>query len=99
MTNYTVRFNRGNRGWACDVYVLSADGTTSGPSVATGTGSTRDAAKANALALAGDPAIRAALTNADHRRPHWVQGPLGEQLEAQRKATATQGTPRKRPLR
>ena len=99
MTNYTVRFNRGNRGWACDVFPLGTDGMAAGPSVATGTGSTKDAAKEMALALASDPAIRAALANSDHTRPYWVQGAQGEQLEAQRKATASQGTARKRPIR
>jgi hypothetical protein len=94
-----VRFNRGNRGWSCDVYALATDGTAAGPSVATGTGSTRDAAKEMALALADDPAIRAALASSDHRRPYWVQGALGEQLEAQRKTAASQATARKRPLR
>ena len=95
-TNYTVRFNRGNRGWTCDVFPLGTDGMAAGPSVATGTGTTKDNAKEMALALASDPAIRAALANSDHTRPYWVQGPLGERLEAQRKAAVDHSPARKR---
>ena len=57
-------------------------------SLASGTGNTQQAAKDDALSLASDPGIRAALTSADPRRPHWVQGAAGEKREAARKATA-----------
>ena len=96
--SYTVRFERGNRGWTCSVFQLGADGTTSGPSVASGTGTTRDNAQDSALAQAGDPDIRAALASSDSTRPHWVQGAAGEQHEAQRRtAAAREAAAGKRP--
>ncbi len=100
MTDYTVRFNRGNRAWTCSVFRLGADGTAAGPSVADGSGHTKDEARDVALALAEDPLIRAALANSDNTRPYWVQGAFGEQQEAQRKAAATQSQgPTKRRIR
>jgi hypothetical protein len=88
MTNYSVRFDRGNRGWTCSVFAVDATGMKAGPSLASGVGNTQQAAKDDALSLATDAGIRAALTSADPRRPHWVQGAAGEQREAERKAAA-----------
>jgi len=99
MTNYTVRFERGHRGWTCAVFSLGSDGRAAGSAVGSGTGATQDAAREAALALAVDPAIRAALATADHRRPYWIQGALGEKLESQRKAAAAQSSAAKRPVR
>jgi hypothetical protein len=90
MTNYTVRFDRGNRGWTCSVFALDASGVKAGRTLASGTGHTQQAAKEDALATASAPEIRAALTGADHRRPHWVQGAAGERQEAERKAAASE---------
>ena len=94
--SYTVRFDRGNRGWTCSVFQLGADGLVAGAAVATGAGPTKDAARDAAIALTEDAAIRAALTGSDNTRPYWVQGPVGEQQEAHRKAAATEATARKR---
>src|SRR5262245_33962690 len=88
MTDYSVRFERGNRGWTCSVFAVDATGTKTGRSLATGTGSTQQAAKDDALLSANDAGIRAALTSADPSRPHWVQGVAGEKREAERKAAA-----------
>ena len=96
MMDYTVRFNRGNRGWTCSVFRLGTDGTAVGSAVATGAGQTKDDARDMALSLASDPGIRAALASSDHTRPYWVQGALGEKLEAQRKAASGQTTARRR---
>ena len=90
MLTYTVRFDRGNRGWTCSVFALDASGVKAGATVASGSGNTQQAARADALALASDPGIRAALASADPSRPHWVQGVAGEKQEAERKAAATQ---------
>lgn len=76
--DYTVRFDRGNRGWTCSVFPLDANGLKAGDTVVTGAGQTQDAAKAAALTAATDDAVRAALTRADHTRPHWVQGAPGK---------------------
>jgi hypothetical protein len=89
MMNYTVRFDRGNRGWTCSVYTLDANGVKAGAAVATGSGNTQDAAKGEALSLAVDVGIRIALKNADPRRPHWMQGGKGEQIDADRRAEAS----------
>lgn len=96
MTDYSVRFERGNRAWTCSVFQLGADQKSIGPSVASGTGQTRDDARDSALAAAADPAIRAALASSDQTRPYWTQGALGETCEAERKAAAVQGTGKKR---
>ena len=96
MTDYTVRFDRGNRAWTCSVFQLGTGGLAVGPSVATGTGPTRDAARDDALALSSDPVIRAALAGSDNTRPYWMQGALGEKQEAERKAASTPSPARKR---
>ena len=70
------------------MFAVDATGLKAGASLATGTGSTQQAAKDDALSLASDAGVRAALTSADPRRPHWVQGPAGEKREAERKAAA-----------
>jgi hypothetical protein len=90
MTNYTVRFDRGNRGWTCSVFAVDAAGTKAGRSVASGTGDTQQSARANALLSVSDENIRAALTSADPGRPHWVQGAVGEKREADRQAAAAE---------
>lgn len=72
------------------MFALDASGTKAGGTVATGSGTTQQAARADALALASDPGIRAALASADPTRPHWVQGVAGEKQEAERKAAANQ---------
>ena len=77
------------------MFAVDATGTRAGRSLASGTGNTQQAAKDDALSLASDAGIRAALINADPRRPHWVQGPAGEKLEAERKAAAS--IPERRP--
>ena len=97
--SYTVRFDRGNRWWTCSVFRLGANGLVTGAAVASGNGPTRDEARAAALAASDDAAIRAALTSSDSTRPYWVQGAVGEQLEAQRKAAASEPTARKRAAR
>lgn len=61
--SYTVKFNGGNRGWTCSVFRLGADGLVASPSVATGTGQTKDEARDGALTQTEDTAIRAALTS------------------------------------
>ena len=94
--SYTVKFNRGNRGWACSVFRLGADGLVASPSVATGTGQTKDEARDGALTQTEDTAIRAALTSSDSTRAYWVQGALGAQQEAQRTAAANEGPAKKR---
>jgi hypothetical protein len=71
--SYTVRFDRGNRGWTCSVFALDGNGMKSGETVASGTGTTQDAAKEAALNATSHDAIRAALTAADPGRPHWLQ--------------------------
>jgi hypothetical protein len=71
--NYTIRFDRGNRAWTCSVFQLGLNGQTSGPALVSGSGPTRDDAKNAAVALASDPAIRAALEGSDNRRPYWLQ--------------------------
>src|SRR6186997_432552 len=76
--SYTVRFDRGNRGWTCSVFSLDGNGLKHGPTVATGTGNTQDAAREAALMATSDAGIRAALSGADPSRPHWVQGAIGE---------------------
>ncbi len=86
MTDYTVRFERGNRGWTCSVFSVGPNGMATGSALASGTGTTKDTARDMALSLASDPAVRIALANADHRRPYWIQGAIGEKQEAQRKA-------------
>ena len=86
--SYTVRFDRGNRGWTCSVFSLDGNGLKHGPTVATGTGTTQDAAKEAALMATSDAGIRAALSGADPSRPHWVQGAVGEKQEEARKAAA-----------
>ena len=88
MTNYSVRFDRGNRGWTCSVFAVDATGMKAGGSLVSGSGITQQAAKDDALSLASDAGIRAALASADPGRPHWVQGTAGEKREAERKATA-----------
>jgi hypothetical protein len=88
MTNYSVRFDRGNRVWTCCVFVVDAAGMKTGRSVASGIGHTQQSAKADALLSTSDEGIRAALTSADPGRPHWVQGAEGERREAERKAAA-----------
>jgi hypothetical protein len=75
---------------------VGTDGRLEVPSVATGTGPTRDAARDAALALTEDAAIRAALASSDSTRPYWVQGALGQQQEAQRKAAALEAPARRR---
>jgi hypothetical protein len=72
------------------VFALDDSGVKAGATVATGTGHTQQAAKEDALTFASDPAIRAALANADPTRPHWVQGAAGEKKEAERKAAASE---------
>jgi hypothetical protein len=94
--SYTVRFDRGNRGWTCSVFRLEADGVIAGPSVASGTGLTKDAARDATLAVTEDAGIRVALTSLDIARPYWVQGALGEQREAQRLAEINEAPGRKR---
>jgi hypothetical protein len=96
MTTYTVRFERGNRDWTCSVFEASADGRTVGAALVSGSGTTKDRAKDQALTLTHDPALRAALASADHSRPYWVQGALGQQQEAQRKAAAHQAAATRR---
>lgn len=78
------------------MFALDAAGVKTGATVATGSGHTPQAAKEDALTFASDPSIRAALTGADPRRPHWVQGAAGEKQEADRKAAANEkrGGPR-----
>ena len=71
--SYTVRFDRGNRGWTCSVFALDGNGKKAGETVASGTGTTQDAAKEAALNTTSHDAIRAALTAADPTRPHWLQ--------------------------
>ena len=88
MANYSVRFDRGNRGWTCSVFAVDDTGMKAERSLVSGTGNTQQAAKDDALSLASDPGIRAALTSADPRRPYWVQGAAGEKREAERKAAA-----------
>jgi hypothetical protein len=95
MPTYSVRFERGNRGWTCSVFAVDDTGTRAERSVASGTGNTQQAAKDDALSLAFDAGIRAALTSADPRRPYWVQGAAGERREAERKAAA--GSSERRP--
>jgi hypothetical protein len=56
------------------VFVVDDAGMKSGRSVASGSGTTQQAAKDDALSSTTDEGIRAALTSADPRRPHWVQG-------------------------
>jgi hypothetical protein len=73
VANYSVRFDRGNRGWTCSVFVVDAAGVKAERSVASGAGNTQQAAKDDALSSTTDEAIRAALTSADPRRPHWAQ--------------------------
>ena len=68
------------------MYALDATGMKAERSLASGTGTTQQAAKDDALSRAVDEEIRAALTDADPRRPHWVQGAAGEKREAERKA-------------
>lgn len=87
--NYTVRFDRGNRGWTCSVYPMDGSGFKAGTAVAAGSGTTQQAAKEDALSLSVDLEIRAALKNADPTRPHWVQGAAGEKREAERRAEAS----------
>jgi hypothetical protein len=100
MTNYSVRFDRGNRGWTCSVFAIDATtGMKAGASLATGTGATQQAAKEDALSSVSDAGIRAALTSADPSRPHWVQGAAGEQREAERKAAAGSSGRRTRTVR
>jgi hypothetical protein len=96
MTNYSVRFDRGNRGWTCSVFAVDAAGMKVGRSLADGTGTTQQAAKDAALSLASDAGIRAALASADPTRPHWVQGAEGERREAERKAAADRSERRTR---
>ena len=72
------------------MFALDDSGAKAGSTVATGSGTTQQAARADALALASDPGIRAALASADPTRPHWVQGVAGEKQEAERKAAANQ---------
>ena len=78
------------------MFALDATGVKAGGSVATGTGNTQQAAKEDALSLASDAGVRAALTKADPTRPHWVQGAAGEKQEAERKATVSRAVGRKR---
>ena len=78
------------------MFAVDATGMKAGRSLVSGTGNTQDAAKADALSLADDAGIRAALTSADPRRPHWVQGTAGEKLEAERKAAAASSERRTR---
>jgi hypothetical protein len=61
-----------------------------GGAVATGTGTTQEAAREAALTATSDDAVRAALIGADPTRPHWVQGAVGEKREAARKAAASE---------
>ena len=96
MTDYSVRFDRGNRAWTCSVFQLGADEKAVGAAVATGTGSSRDEARDSALALATDPAIRAALAGSDQSRPYWTQGAIGEKREAERKSAVAPTAGRKR---
>ena len=86
MSDYTVRYHRGNRDWTCSVFLQDKLGTAVGTSVASGTGRTQADAKDMALTLTSDPAIRAALLSSDHRRPYWLQGTLGEAHDARRNA-------------
>ena len=78
------------------MFALDATGMKAGGSVATGSGSTQQAAKEDALSLVSDAEIRAALTRADPTRPHWVQGSAGEKQEAERKAAESRAVGRKR---
>ena len=55
------------------MFVVDAAGMKSERSVANGAGNTQQAAKDDALSSTPDEAIRAALTRADPRRPHWAQ--------------------------
>ncbi len=96
MTDYSVRFERGNRAWTCSVFQLGADEKSVGAAVATGTGQSRNEARDAALALATDPEIRAALAGSDQSRPYWTQGALGEKREAERKSAAVPGVGKKR---
>ena len=98
MNHYSVRFDRGNRGWTCSVFAVDAAGTRAERSVASGTGTTQQAAKDDALAQTRDEEIRSALASADPTRPYWVQGFVGEMREAERKAAA-RGSDRRSPTK
>jgi hypothetical protein len=89
MSNYTVRFTRDSHGWTCSVYALNVNGVKAGTAVLVGTAKTQEAAKEQALSLALDIDVRAALRSADPTRPHWVQGVAGEKLETERRAEAS----------
>jgi hypothetical protein len=97
--SYTVRFDRGNRGWTCSVFQLDGNGLKAGGTVASGTGQTRDAAKEAALIGTSDEAVRAALADADPRRPHWAQGPLAATLGAAPKTATREARGAIRPKR
>jgi hypothetical protein len=78
--NYTVRFTRDPHGWTCSVYTLNVNGAKAGTALLVGAAKTQEGAKEQALSLARDVDVRAALRSADPTRPHWAQGVPGEKM-------------------